>query len=1515
MPGTRLQCPWPACSFKTPCLDGAVGIQLLQLHHQSVHTTASSPPVQHRPPKAKLPHLEVSEDGTVTETAMGIFKQQLASYTRLSGATTDDPDIVLQSLPPVAYSLMFARHGSGLTTQTAEQLIIHIEALLVRPENKLAHVVKLQKMSQEHGQTVAQFSAGIRAAARRCQFQIPCDCTKLVSYEEHMVLYQLLSGLGDQDVQADLLARTDLTLREAEQYAMDREMAKRSQLTVQGNGEVNRIRTTHNTQEPIKTTSTPATTAAAPCRHCGERAHRNRRLECSAFNHLCTCGRRGHLPKVCFRKGKPRNVPPGKQEAISDDGVYEMSTRYAIDPASGHIGGISRARGNRLPVTVRVDTPNVPRLSSRRGSPVEHTTSCTAVADTGATVTCGGPDVLAALGVQQTDLLPTNIRLFAANKSRLRVLGVLPITVSLTSDGHDQQIPEMLYVVHDLSGMYLSKDMLASLGSIPPSFPYPPASRPADTSSADVRSVVASKEDSSGSPKLAPCGCPMRANAPDPPLIPEGATEADIPRLKELLLNHYASSTFNTCSHQPLPLMHGPPLEFALKPDAVPRAVYTPAVVPCHWEEKIRRDLDRDVEMGVLEKVGVNDPVTWCSRMVVTRKHNGEPRRTIDLQVLNEASLRQTHPTMPPFQKAMSIPPGHWKSTTDAFNGYHSVAIRESDRHLTTFLTPWGRYRYRTTPQGYKASGDAYTHRFDRITVDVRDCDRVIDDSILHKPTVGEMFRHVAEYLTLCGQNGIIQNPDKFTFCERTVNWAGFQLGPDGVRPLPAHTDAIRSFPTPRNITDIRSFMALVNQVSVFYATQPSLLPFRDLLKKDTPFYWDESLDRLFAETKVHIATEVEKGIMSFSLTKPTCLLTDWSKTGLGYLMLQKHCSCLEHRPTCCPAGWKVCGVGSRFTSPAESRYSPSEGEALAVVNALEKTKYFTLGCNNLTIGTDHKPLLGLLKDRSLDGIDNPRLRRLKEKTFGWSFTMLHIPGRLHGGPDALSRYGLQPDPTGVQADDDGPERHHLTALMAVPPGPDDAADTELLMSVSSSLQPIDLSTVTVASQEDSTIRAVVHMLSTKFPDSPEELDPAVREYWRIRRDLSTSGHVLLYRGRLVIPTSLRTRVLSALHAAHQGVTGMRLRAERSFFWPRMSQDIESTRERCMSCNRHAPSQSDLPPIPPIIPEYPFQHIAADFFSYKGNSYGVVVDRFSNWFQIWEGHNLTLMKVLTNLCRDFGVPETITTDGGAQFVSGPFQDFLRQHNISHRLTSVAFPHANCRAEVAVKTAKRLIQDNVQGDGRLDSIRLTRALLQYRNTPDRASGMSPAELLLGRQLRDFLPGTALAPPLRTFSDLRRTWQDVAKWRENALCRRATADHERLQAHTSELPPLRAGQTVLVQNQTGNRPRQWDRRGVIVEVMPFRQYKVMLDGSRQLTLRNRKFLRAFTPVSPASPLPSGVGVSHQTSPRTDAYTETRAVSDNSAPLDHPTLLSSSQTATVRPAPRRSARLAGKASRSKL
>ena len=133
----------------------------------------------------------------------------------------------------------------------------------------------------------------------------------------------------------------------------------------------------------------------------------------------------------------------------------------------------------------------------------------------------------------------------------------------------------------------------------------------------------------------------------------------------------------------------------------------------------------------------------------------------------------------------------------------------------------------------------------------------------------------------------------------------------------------------------------------------------------------------------------------------------------LGFVLMQKRCDCpLETaqrrlNALCCKTGWNCCMVGSRFTHDAETRYSPTEGELLAINYALHKTKYFTLGCPLLYVGTDHKPLVGLMENSDLDAIDNPRLIKLKEKTFSWNFRIVYIPGKLIGGSDALSRYGV----------------------------------------------------------------------------------------------------------------------------------------------------------------------------------------------------------------------------------------------------------------------------------------------------------------------------------------------------------------------------------------------------------------------------------------------------------------------------------------------------------------------------
>ena len=152
-------------------------------------------------------------------------------------------------------------------------------------------------------------------------------------------------------------------------------------------------------------------------------------------------------------------------------------------------------------------------------------------------------------------------------------------------------------------------------------------------------------------------------------------------------------------------------------------------------------------------------------------------------------------------------------------------------------------------------------------------------------------------------------------------------------------------------------------------------------------------MNALFEESKTVIVSSIQEGVEIFDKSRPTCLATDWSKNGLGYWLLQKHCQCPSSSPFCCKTGWRITLVGSRFTSGAESRYAPIEGEALAVVDALDKARHFVLGCSNLIIAVDHKPLLKVFSNRSLDDIPKPRLRNLKEKSLRYRFRLVHVPG------------------------------------------------------------------------------------------------------------------------------------------------------------------------------------------------------------------------------------------------------------------------------------------------------------------------------------------------------------------------------------------------------------------------------------------------------------------------------------------------------------------------------------------
>ena len=576
--------------------------------------------------------------------------------------------------------------------------------------------------------------------------------------------------------------------------------------------------------------------------------------------------------------------------------------------------------------------------------------------------------------------------------------------------------------------------------------------------------------------------------------------------MRAWLLNRYASSTFNVCPHRPLHQMAGPPVEIHVQEDAKPKVCHTAAPIPLHWQERVKQDLIRDEALGVIEKVPFGVPVTWCHRMVVTRKTDGTPRRTVDLSPLNKYCRRETHSGESPFLLARRVKGGTWKTVSDAWNGYHSVPLRESDRHLTTFITPFGRYRYTRAPQGFLSSGDGYNRRFAAILSDFQRTERCVDDTVFYDDDLRSHWWRTIAFLDTVGSAGVVLKPEKFQFCRREVDFAGFRITEKSIEPLPKYIDAIRSFPIPQSITDIRSWFGLVNQVSNYAQLRDLMTPFRPFLSPKTRFQWNDELQEAFSKSKVSIVEAIRTGVQIFDVNRRTCLRPDWSKRGIGYFLLQKHCHCPSRVPISCPCpeGWKITLAGSRFLSSAEERYAAVEGEALAVAWGLENTKYFTQGCDDLVVVTDHKPLTKIFGDRTLDEISNTRLFRLKQRTLPWSFEISYLPGKSNCAADAASRY-----PSPLQVNLIGEECEEAVLLNAI--GGEIESDIALSWSL-----------ITKESEKDPVLQELMRAIQDGFSNPYRNLAP----YMRFKNALYLGEGVVLYKDRVVVPSSLREAVL-----------------------------------------------------------------------------------------------------------------------------------------------------------------------------------------------------------------------------------------------------------------------------------------------------------------------------------------------------------------------------------------------------
>ena len=293
----------------------------------------------------------------------------------------------------------------------------------------------------------------------------------------------------------------------------------------------------------------------------------------------------------------------------------------------------------------------------------------------------------------------------------------------------------------------------------------------------------------------------------------------------------------------------------------------------------------------------------------------------VDLSHLNRFVIRERYQSLTPAQAVADIATSDAKVFTvlDALKGYHQCPLDADSQELTTFITPFGRYKYLRAPYGISSISEHYNRRMTEAFSGFSGFRRIVDDFVIYDNNVTDHVKHVEQFLQRCVENNIALNMEKCQFFKAQVTFAGFQLSSHGYKVDPSITEAITKYPTPTTRSDLHSFMGLVNQLSTSTHTLASLLtPLRPLLSTKNEFLWSSHHQEAFTNIKTSLTTSPL--LSFFDKTKPTRLSTDASRQGLGFILQQKTGD-----------EWNLVQAGSRFLSDAETRYAVIELEMLAV--------------------------------------------------------------------------------------------------------------------------------------------------------------------------------------------------------------------------------------------------------------------------------------------------------------------------------------------------------------------------------------------------------------------------------------------------------------------------------------------------------------------------------------------------------------------------------------------------------
>ena len=284
--------------------------------------------------------------------------------------------------------------------------------------------------------------------------------------------------------------------------------------------------------------------------------------------------------------------------------------------------------------------------------------------------------------------------------------------------------------------------------------------------------------------------------------------------------------------------------EFKIQPNAKPHALFSAHHIPIPFRRKVEQELKQIEATGVISKV--DQPTNWCAGMVVVQ---GGVHICIDLKPLNQNVLREVHP-MPHVEETLAQHQrGKVFSKLDTNNGFWQVPLAQNCRHLTTFITPFGRYRFNKLPFGISSALEFFQKQMSCILEGLLEVLCHLDDILV---TVLNMMLDYKLY-SCCWNNS---EPTQCKFGKLEITFLGHIINQSGISAGPEKFSAIKEMPPPTTITELRRFMGVTNQLGNFFSnTTEFSAPLRTLLSTNQAWFWGPDQDRAFNQLKTELTT------------------------------------------------------------------------------------------------------------------------------------------------------------------------------------------------------------------------------------------------------------------------------------------------------------------------------------------------------------------------------------------------------------------------------------------------------------------------------------------------------------------------------------------------------------------------------------------------------------------------------------------------------------------------------------